>query len=73
MVNRDDRVGDARSRQIAACVRALNRTIGELATVYGSASVAAALTQVMGCPSCLEDVSRGAGIQALIERISGIR
>lgn len=55
----------------AVCVRKLNHTIGELARCYGTASVVAALTQIMGCSSCITDsVKRGASIRALVERMS---
>ena len=73
MADRDDSNGGANSRDVAVCVRTLNRTIGWLANRYGAASVAAALTEVMGCSSCLDDVSRGMSIRALIERIGIIR
>jgi hypothetical protein len=57
---------------VARCVRQLNYTIGELARRHGAASVVMALTEVMGCASCATDsVERGAGIRALMERMSG--
>ena len=65
----NDSIDDANSRDVAVCVRTLNRTIGQLANRYGSASVVAALTEVVGCSSCVDDVSRGTSIQALMERI----
>lgn len=65
--------GKSHSRDVAVCVQSLNRTIGELARCYGTASVAAALTEVMGCSACAADsVERGAGIHALVERISSV-
>jgi hypothetical protein len=64
-------VADVDANNVAACVRALNHTIGELARQYGVSAVVVALTQVMGCSSCTTDrVERGASIRALIERIS---
>jgi hypothetical protein len=56
---------------VAACVRTINHTIGELARCHGVAAVVAALTEVMGCASCLTDsMERGASIRALVERMS---
>jgi hypothetical protein len=53
------------------CVRKLDLTIGELASRYGAASVAAALTEVAGCSWCARDeASRGRSIRALMTRIS---
>jgi hypothetical protein len=45
------RSADAKS--VVACVHVLNQTIGELARTHGSAAVVAALTEVMGCSSCV--------------------
>jgi hypothetical protein len=56
---------------VAACVRKINHTVGELARCYGVAAVVAALTEVMGCASCITDsMERGASIRALVERVS---
>jgi hypothetical protein len=63
----------ADSRNVALCVRALNQTIGQLANRYGTSAVVAALTDVMGCASCVEDVNRGTRVRALMERIGVIR
>jgi hypothetical protein len=75
MADRDDNdeIGDANSRDVAVCVLALNRTIGQLANRYGAASVVAALTEVVGCASCVNDVSRGTRIRALMVRIGVTR
>ena len=75
MAGRDysDDMGDADSRGAAVCVRTLNRTIGQLANRYGAAAVVMALTEVMGCSSCMSDVSCGRGIRALMKRIDVIR
>jgi hypothetical protein len=73
MADRDGSIGDGNPRDVAVCVRTLNRTIGQLANRYGAASVVAALTEVVGCASCVDDVSRGTSIRALIERIGIIR
>jgi hypothetical protein len=55
---------------VAVCVRALNLTIGELARCHGVATVVAALTEVMGCSSCITDsIERGASIRTLVERM----
>jgi positive regulator of sigma E activity len=54
-------------------VQTLNRTIGPLANRHGAAAVVAALTEVMGCSSCMSDVSCGRGIRALMKRIDVIR
>ena len=69
--NEDIRRAD--SSTVALCVRTLNDTIGELANRYGAAAVVAALTDVMGCATCMDDVKRGTGIRALMERIGLIR
>lgn len=62
--------GSAASEDVAACVRQLNYTVGELARVYGAAAVVVALTEVMGCESCaMDSVERGLSIRALMERI----
>jgi hypothetical protein len=73
MADRDDSTGDANAKDVAVCVRTLNRTIGQLANRYGSASVAAALTEVMGCSSCVDDASRATSIHALMKRVGIIR
>jgi len=75
MADRDDNdeIGDADSKGVADCVRTLNHTIGQLADHYGAASVVAALTEVVGCLSCVGDVRRGTGIRALMERIDVTR
>jgi hypothetical protein len=58
---------------VASCVRALNHTIGELARRHGVPAVVAALTEVMGCASCITDsVERGASIRVLVERMRGL-
>jgi len=63
-------VGDADHGNVAACMRTLNHTIGELARCYGATAVVVALTEVMGCSSCITDtVERGASIRALVERL----
>ena len=72
MTERDGSQGYERADQsaVSICVRKLNHAIGELARVYGTASVVAALTEVMGCASCATgSVERGASIQALVERM----
>jgi hypothetical protein len=62
------------AKDVASCVRELNHTIGELATRYGAASVVVALTEVMGCASCATgSVERGAGIRALMDRMTTTR
>jgi hypothetical protein len=67
-------IGEARKRHVAICARTLNDTIGELARCYGTASVALALTEVMGCASCVTaSKKRGTKIRALVERLGGIR
>lgn len=76
MADRDDNdeIGDADSKGVAVCVRTLNHTIGELARCYGAASVVVALTEVMGCASCMTDiVERGTSIRALVERLGVTR
>ena len=56
---------------VAICVRTLNQTIGALARSHGVAVVVAALTEVMGCSSCITDsIERGASIRALVERMT---
>jgi len=63
-----DRDGDD---AVATCVRQINHKIGELARCYGVAAVVAALTEVMGCASCITDsMERGSSIRALVERVS---
>jgi hypothetical protein len=73
MAERKDSVdiAGADADNVAACVRALNHTIGELAQQHGVSAVVVALTQVMGCSSCATDRrERAARIRVLIERIS---
>ncbi len=61
--------GDA----VAACVRTLNHTIGALARFHGVAAVVVALTEVMGCSSCISDsIERGTSIRRLVERMSAV-
>jgi hypothetical protein len=76
MAARDDSddIGEADSSNVAICTRTLNHTIGELARCYGAASVVVALTEVMGCASCMTDiVERGTSIRALVERLGVTR
>ena len=61
--------GDA----VAICVRTLNHTIGALARTHGVPAVVAALTEVMGCSSCITDsIERGTSIRRLVERMSAL-
>lgn len=73
MPDRDDKDASEAgfSRDVSVCALALDRIIGELADRYGVASVAAALIEVVGCPSCVADneISRGTSIRALLGRI----
>ena len=63
-------VADADQTNVAVCIRTLNHTIGELARCHGATAVVVALTEVMGCSSCITDtVERGASIRALVERL----
>ena len=66
--------GSVGSQEVAACVRELNHTMGELARLYGAASVVVALTEVMGCESCaMDSVERGVSIRSLMERMKASR
>ncbi len=61
--------GDA----VAICVRTLDHTIGALARSHGVAVVVTALTEVMGCSSCITDsIERGTSIRRLVERMSAL-
>ena len=74
MAQREDNHGGADPSHVAACVRSLNHTVGELARQYGVAAVAVALTEVMGCSSCaIDSVERGASIRELVARMSAKR
>lgn len=76
MAARDDSddSGKADLGNVAICTRTLNHTIGELARCYGAASVVLALTEVMGCASCMSDsVERHTSIRALVERLGVTR
>ncbi len=65
-----DQIGDA----VASCVRTLNHTMGELARSHGVAAVVAALTEVMGCSSCITDsIERGTSVRSLVERMSSLQ
>ncbi len=69
-----DDVREADSSNVDICARTLNSTIGELARCYGIASVAAALTEVMGCAWCATArVERGTNNGALVERLGANR
>jgi hypothetical protein len=57
------------SKSVAACVRTLNQTIGELARRHGTTPVVAALTEVMGCSSCLGRLDRSVSIRELVKRM----
>jgi hypothetical protein len=64
---------DGSSEAVAACVRTLNNTIGELARCHGVAPVVIALTEVMGCSSCITDsIERGTSVRRLVERMSAL-
>jgi hypothetical protein len=55
---------------VSLCVQKLDRIIGELANRHGAASVAAALTEIVGCSWCARDeASRGRSIRVLMTRI----
>ena len=65
------RYPDSSPDAIAICVQQLNQAIGDLARCHGVAAVVAALTEVMGCASCVTDsVERGASIRVLVEQMS---
>jgi hypothetical protein len=56
-------------RDAAICRRILDDTITGLAVRFGVAPVVAALTDVVGCHSCVTSPLRGAGLRELIERM----
>ncbi len=59
---------------VASCVRMLNHTIGELARSHGVPAVVAALTEVMGCSSCITDnIERGTSVRSLVERMRSLQ
>jgi len=65
---------DISGEAVAACVRAINHTIGELARSHGVGAVVAALTEVMGCSSCITDnIERGGSVRMLVERMSTLQ
>jgi hypothetical protein len=65
---------DISGEAVAACVQAINHTIGELARGHGVAAVVVALTEVMGCSSCMTDsIERGASVRMLVERMSALQ
>jgi len=64
---------DVTREAVVSCVRTLNHTIGELARCHGVAVVVAALTEVMGCSSCITNsIERGASLGQLVERMSAL-
>ncbi len=64
---------NASGEAVEACMRTLNHTIGELARCHGVAAVVAALTEVMGCSSCITDgIERGTSIRDLVERMRAL-
>lgn len=65
----DAELRSADGKNVVACVRVLNQTIGELARTHGTAPVVAALTEVMGCSSCLGSRDRGTRMGALVKLI----
>jgi hypothetical protein len=73
MADRDESVAAANPADVSACVQTLNRTIGQLANRYGAAPVVAALTEVVGCSSCVDDASRGASIRTRMQRTGIVR
>jgi hypothetical protein len=74
MAPRDDNEDIGEARHVAICARTLNDTIGELARRYGTAAVVVALTEVMGCASCITaSGERGTKIRALMERLGVTR
>jgi hypothetical protein len=63
----------AESDHVGECVRALNHTIGDLARRYGPTTVVAALTEIMGCASCIsENLERAANIHSQVERMCAL-
>jgi hypothetical protein len=58
---------------VVICIRTLNHTIGELARCHGVAAVVIALTEVMGCSTCIADsIERGTSVRLLVERMSAL-
>jgi hypothetical protein len=59
----------AESRDAAICTRILDDTITGLAVRFGVAPVVAALTEIVGCYSCVTNPLQGAGMRALIKKM----
>lgn len=51
------------------CVRILSDTVNDLAVRYGIEPVAMALTEIVGCGSCVSEAVRGAGLRELLEKL----
>ena len=62
---------DSEQDSVAAgiCLRILNDMILELARRHGVGAVVLALTEIVGCQSCIDDKADGDSVRALLERM----
>lgn len=54
---------------VGICMRILNDTVAQLAVRYGVSTVVLALTEIVGCSSCLNDASRTANLHSLVGKL----
>jgi len=59
------------AQRVAICGRLLNDMIAHLAARFGVGAVVIALTEMVGCQSCVAEATRGASIRTLVERLKG--
>ncbi len=70
MTQKDDDEADLLDPSgVGICTRILNDTVAQLAVRYGVATVVFALTEIVGCSSCLNDASRTANLHSLIGKL----
>jgi hypothetical protein len=53
----------------AICLRILNDMILQLGKRYGVSAVVLALTEIVGCQSCVSDKANGDSLRGLLERM----
>ncbi len=65
----DDERGPLDPGGVGICTRILNDTVAQLAVRYGVSTVVFALTEIVGCSSCLSDAGRDANLHSLVDKL----
>ncbi len=67
--NQDDEGDVLDAGGIGICTRILNDTVAQLAVRYGVSTVVFALTEIVGCSSCLHDPGQGENLRSLVGKL----